>query len=340
MHHISTIYARFICRELALSNEAADELLQDSVLSFHDIHQKPLMPYLDFFSFLQRMQAAYKNDDLGLRVGSKLTPPSLGELGNAMLCAPNMAAALKLSADFAHVHAAYYRLELNTLANGLQINFIELADLADTQQFQTEVMMLMAQNLIEALTGTPYNNGYLYFPYQAPSHRAQYREYFHSSFDFDADHAGIFIPGEILASPSPFYDPELWQNYQIKLSGQLKRLQDNSAQEVTAIPYTEYVQQFFTNSTLPLPDVEQAAASLHMTSRTLSRYLKKENTSFRQLRNQKLKEQAELYLSESDLTIDAIACQLGYKDFSSFRRAFKLWFSCSPSEFRKGNINH
>jgi len=73
MHHVSTIYARFICRELGLSAEAADALLADSALDHQAIFQQALMPYVDFFGFLRRVRAEHDEVDLGLRVGSKLT---------------------------------------------------------------------------------------------------------------------------------------------------------------------------------------------------------------------------------------------------------------------------
>lgn len=334
MHHVSTIYARFICRELDLNADAADELLSDSALSYQDVIQQGLMPYPDFFSFLRRVRQEYTDADLGLRVGSKLTPPSLGELGNAMMCAPTMADALKLSASFAHVHAAYFQLKLSPTNNGVKVEFIELADLGDTQEFQTEVMMQMVQNLIEAVTCKDFDQGAFYFPYHKPKHSKAYHDYFHSPCAFAAPHAALEMPNQLLQSSSPFYDPEAWQNYQIKLEQQLNKLSRNSEQDESAKPYTRHVYRFLSTGPLPFPSVEEAAAHLAMTSRSLSRHLKNEGSSFRDIRNQLLKEYAQYYLKESDLTVDTIACQLGYKDFSSFRRAFKQWFGYSPSEFR------
>lgn len=334
MHHVSTIYARFICRELGLSAETADELFIDSALSYQTIFQQALMPYPDFFSFLKRMRAHYSDEDLGLRVGSKLTAPSLGELGSAMLCSPSMMDAIKLSADFAHVHAAYYQLELEATAEGVKVLLIELADLGDTQTFQTEVMMLMIQNLLEAVIGEEFKNGHFYFPFAAPSHVDQYQRYFHCPYEFNAEHSAIEIPLQVLQTSSPFHDPEAWIAYRLKLEKQLNKLNNKARQQNSQRPYTSKVLSFLTSGPLPIPGIEDAAAHMAMTSRSLSRHLKSEGSSFRDMRNQLLQEYAEYYLRESELTVDAIACQLGYKDFSSFRRAFKNWHGCSPTEFR------
>lgn len=334
MQHISTIYARFICRELQLSAVEADRLLCDSSLRYGDISAQPFMPYPDFFSFLRRMQAQYPDESLGLKVGLKLAPAALGELGNAMLCAPSVKDALMLAAAMVHIHAAYFRLDVIRTAQGIKVIFIELADLGSTQKFQTEVMMLLSQNLIEAVTGTNFENGKFIFPYEKPKQSINYVKYLHSPCYFSASHGAIEIPEQYLSLQSPFYDPVIWEGLQLKLDQQLKQLREDSQS-----PYSDHVRRFLSAQPPPLLSVTEVAQSLNITERSLSRHLKAEGSSFSQIRTQLLKEYAEFYLTQSDLTIDAIACQLGYKDFSSFRRAFKLWFSCSPSEFRKSPNN-
>ena len=333
MQHISTIYVRFICRELQLSPAAADELLADSQMSFKDVAEQPFMPYLDFFSFLKGILVASSDQELGLKVGKRVTPHSLGELGNAMLCAPTLADSLKIASSFAHIHAAYYQLDVVFKQDCLKITFIELADLAETRNFQTEVMMLLSQNMIEALTGETFSLGTFCFPYAKPDNYAAYSSFFNSPCTFDNEHAMLEVPLKYLTVQSPFNDPLAWEAYRLKLEGQDKKL-FNRQDEAYSGSYTDRVRRFLSAQPPPLPMATDAATSLNVTERTLSRHLRSEGSSFRNLRNEILKEHAEFYLKESDLTIDAIACQLGYKDFSSFRRAFKLWFACSPLEFR------
>lgn len=235
-----------------------------------------------------------------------------------------------LAAAMVHLHAAYFRLDIIWTAHGIKVIFIELADLGSTQRFQTEVMMLLSQNLIEAVTGANFENGKFIFPYKKPKQPNNYTEYLHSPCYFSASHGAIEVPEQYLSLQSPFYDPVVWESLQLKLKQQLKQLQENSQN-----PYSDHVRRFLSAQPPPLLSISEVAQSLNITERSLSRHLKTEGSSFSQIRTQILKKYAEFYLTQSDLTIDAIACQLGYKDFSSFRRAFKLWFACSPSQFRK-----
>jgi len=74
-----------------------------------------------------------------------------------------------------------------------------------------------------------------------------------------------------------------------------------------------------------------------MGKRTLSRKLKEENSSFRQVRDEILSRRAATYLRDTQLSVEAIALLLGYHDTASFRRAFKRWFVMPPDQYRKCN---
>jgi len=78
----------------------------------------------------------------------------------------------------------------------------------------------------------------------------------------------------------------------------------------------------------------EAAASLFMSKRTLARKLKKECTSFREIRDEILSQQAASYLLNTQLSIEAIAALMNYHDGANFRRACKRWFGRPPEQIR------
>lgn len=88
---------------------------------------------------------------------------------------------------------------------------------------------------------------------------------------------------------------------------------------------------------------DEAAASMFMSKRTMARKLKAEHSSFRQIRDEILSQQAASYLCDSKLSIEAIAVLMNYHDGANFRRAFKRWFGQPPEKFRrnaKSQIKH
>ena len=69
--------------------------------------------------------------------------------------------------------------------------------------------------------------------------------------------------------------------------------------------------------------------------RTLRRALRNEGTSFRAIRNRFIGRKACLLLADTNLPVEKIGEQLGYREPKSFRRAFKSWTGVSPTDFRK-----
>jgi AraC-like DNA-binding protein len=76
------------------------------------------------------------------------------------------------------------------------------------------------------------------------------------------------------------------------------------------------------------------ARHLKMTTRTLRRKLREENTSFRELVDELRMQVAIKYLRDTDLTVEDIAFSLGFSEAANFRHAFRQWTKKTPSEFR------
>ncbi len=78
-----------------------------------------------------------------------------------------------------------------------------------------------------------------------------------------------------------------------------------------------------------------AAKQLHISSATLRRQLAKLNTSFSQIKTELRHEQAIKLLSDSTLSIEIIASQLGYSEARAFSRVFKQWTDLTPTQYRQ-----
>ncbi len=77
------------------------------------------------------------------------------------------------------------------------------------------------------------------------------------------------------------------------------------------------------------------AAKLGMSRQTLHRKLKQHGANYRTLLLEVRKEKALEYLYDDEMTLDEVSNKLGFKEPSSFFRAFKSWFDASPGQFRK-----
>lgn len=85
-----------------------------------------------------------------------------------------------------------------------------------------------------------------------------------------------------------------------------------------------------------LPSLDEVATVFGGSPATLRRRLAGAGTSFRGIRDACRAELAPDLLSNSRLSIEAVAVHLDFSDSDAFRRAFRIWFGIAPSAFRQG----
>lgn len=85
------------------------------------------------------------------------------------------------------------------------------------------------------------------------------------------------------------------------------------------------------------PTQEELATDLGMSLSTFRRTLQNEGQSYRKLREDVSREVAAELLQRHNLSVGAIATQLGFSDAGAFRRAFKKWHRQSPTDWRRAN---
>lgn len=82
------------------------------------------------------------------------------------------------------------------------------------------------------------------------------------------------------------------------------------------------------------PEISDAAGLLGVSVRVLQRHLQSESTSFRQLVDDTRKEVVLKHLNDNLLPIHEIAFLAGYKENSSFYKAFRRWTGTTPKRFQ------
>lgn len=82
------------------------------------------------------------------------------------------------------------------------------------------------------------------------------------------------------------------------------------------------------------PSFETISSALNMSAPTLRRRLKREGTTFQNLKDEARCEAAILCLDRPELSINEVALQMGFTDPSAFHRSFKKWTQQTPGQFR------
>jgi AraC-like DNA-binding protein len=83
------------------------------------------------------------------------------------------------------------------------------------------------------------------------------------------------------------------------------------------------------------PSLDDVAARLGITPRSLQRRLRAEGSSFLDLLDELRRELSQRYLAEAELSLAEVAFALGFAEQSAFQRAFRRWMGTTPAEWRR-----
>ncbi len=100
--------------------------------------------------------------------------------------------------------------------------------------------------------------------------------------------------------------------------------------------YSDKVKAILMNkNSFYLPKLEEVAAMLHLSARTLQRKLKEENILYHSLVEEHQIAQAKNLLKQKQLQLKEVAYLLGYSNTESFHRSFKRNTGLSPGAFKR-----
>ena len=86
--------------------------------------------------------------------------------------------------------------------------------------------------------------------------------------------------------------------------------------------------------------LEDVAARLHMSSRTLIRKLRQEGLSFQGIKDDLRRDLAILQLARGEVALGEIAYALGFSSVAVFHRAFRHWTGMTPGAYRAATVRN
>lgn len=165
------------------------------------------------------------------------------------------------------------------------------------------------------------------FPYPRPPHAADYALIYTANSRFDAPALEASFQANLLDLPVR-RDEAALAAFLAGAPGRIATLYRRDRDSVRAV-------RDLLRAALPaLPALEDAAAALHLSSRSLHRRLAEEGTNFRQIKDALRRDLALARLAKTDASVAAIAAELGYADPSAFYRVFIEWTGVAPSDYR------
>jgi AraC-like DNA-binding protein len=182
---------------------------------------------------------------------------------------------------------------------------------------------------IRALSGRKDLAKRVTFSHPRPKDTSAHRELFGVEPAFAAPANTLELDGCVFDLPIPTGNVPL----SAYLEEQCKALLD-SAIGVPSVS-TRLRSLFIKQNCGDVPSLQRAARQLGMSSRTLSRRLTEEGTSFHVILDEVRRDFALRYLSQERLSVSEVAYLTGFRSVSAFYRAYRRWTGTLPGSARR-----
>ncbi|MET3449629.1 AraC family transcriptional regulator ligand-binding domain-containing protein [Ralstonia sp. 1138] len=269
--------------------------------------------------------------DLGFEWGCRLKLNSHDILGYAMLSCPTLDHVLRLSSRYYRLLTPMFSMSYQRKGNHAEIVFRPALPMPkETLNLIQEAIAVSTHLQCKSLLQNPSSVYDIYMSMEAPPHATRYRELVPARVHF-----GAFALPEIrlvadtwsLDAPLPMADAHVVRMAEARCRALLQKYNEQES-------WTEWAVMMLSEAEDDQPTLKELAGLLGISSRTLDRYLKKENSSFRNLAVEVRDERARKLLADGRLPISQIAYRLGFTDVANFSRAFRRANGVSPSSFR------
>lgn len=160
---------------------------------------------------------------------------------------------------------------------------------------------------------------------------ALYQQVYGQQVSFGTQQAEFWFDEWVLNVPIPSADLMTFNVYAGKCQAELQRLEETAEQP----SLIQRVQDYLELQRGLLPTMAETAQALNLPERTLRHQLQQLNSSYKQIREQLMKDRALHLVEYQEYSIEMIAELLGYSEPAAFNHAFKRWFGYSPRQYGK-----
>lgn len=279
---------------------------------------------------IQLVLALGLKPSLPLDFGASIPASAHGPMGFAIVSSQDLRQALKTLERYTSLRSANFKYSFRESGDAFSF---ELVDLIDRSAFVPErdffyaLMFSLIVRMLEAVIDSQVRTLHIDLPLAQPDWHEEFTRYFAGVLQFDAGSLVIKGDAKLLDAPCATADPDAYAKACLDCDRLLANARNSSLhQQIAAL---------LNSQNGVFPSLEEVAAYLHLSTRTLARRLSAEGTSFQLLLDEVRKQKAQWYLEQTRLKIEDIALRLGYANVSSFSRVCRRWFDRYPSELRR-----
>ena len=326
--YVSTTYVHLLYNYLEQRGHDAEAVLGEARPELEDggIGRYPMLRWRQLME-----RAAEHLDDrlLGLHLGQTISPAHIGVLGYAVLACSNLGEALLRLQRFYRLVYDAEPMQVHQEANAIALEWG--LDYGRPGALVDDAAITALVQFARDITGEAASPSYVSFINPRPADVSAYEAYFGCEVAFDQPTTIVKFPIAFLASP--LRQPD---------AGLLMILEQQASALLEKLPEADDYEQRVRHAVIRLarhatPGIENVAAELHSSVRTLQRRLSDRGLNFQDLLDDTRHRMACEYLGDQRLQLAEVAQLLGYSEQSAFNRAFKRWSGQTPRAWRQAS---
>ena len=250
----------------------------------------------------------------------------MGPLSQLTLCADTVNAALVAIARHSYLMAPTVSMKAPTGHDHVVIEFCLAGGMEEVLPQRYDYLAKVLLQHLRSLTGHSLHALEYHRPGPGPDDTLAWKDAFGCEPTFNTKQCLLVLRGAELDQPIATANPVMFKIIEGAIGHDYVRQEDKISAHVRKLLQVNLADRE--------PRRKDIAADLGMSDRSLSRRLAGEGTSFLALVSDERRDLAEHYLKYADLGIEEIASALGFGNPSSFYRACKRWFGCTPGDLR------
>jgi AraC-like DNA-binding protein len=284
---------------------------------------------------LEEAARVSRRDDVGIRYGSQLPWADLGVLGYVVLNAPTVGAAIAHLRRYFAIQQTAGVISLEVEDTTAHLRYALRQPPHDPARQHAQAILAMLVRLVrEGARDPAWAPMEVTLPHGPPTQPTDAYKFFNAPIRYGAEVASLVFPADVLRRAMPTADAGLFPilvRHADECLAKLPALDDDTLGEVRRL-----VASMLGNTTITIEDV---AARMTTSVRTVQRQLQVHGQSFKHLVDDVRATMAQRHLADPQVTMTEAAFLLGYSDLSSFSRAFRRWTGTTAQEYRRAHAS-
>ncbi|MFK7948266.1 MAG: AraC family transcriptional regulator ligand-binding domain-containing protein [Saprospiraceae bacterium] len=331
-----TFGARYIANIIQFAKQQGanqKDLLQLTGLTMNELNDETLrLEVSTYNAVLENALKQTKDKFFGLHIGEYLSLSAAGLIVQIAQSSETVRQAVDFMIQFSNLGCQALPFSLHEHDDEIELR-ITPSDLWQTQspesvQHTVDGIVVFTIKELHTLTHQKHYPTKLLFHYKQPNQIEEYQRIFKCAVDFNYQYTSLFFSNRLFQEKIITSDYNLLKILVQHAEFKLATMEQQSG-------FSTIVKQTILNLVKPeFPTIEQVAANLNLSVRTLQRRLKSEQKTYKSVLDNLKQQFAMDYIKNPQLTVSEIAYLLDYSEVSAFSRSFKRWTGKTPNQFR------